>query len=466
MRQPRQRRACRSTTCSASRADGSAAGSSRGRAGIRARTRRRRRRAERARGGACAIRRGEAPPAPARSSDARATRSTCRRSRECGRGGVGGRHGGGKRGGGGAAVPGTPHSLSRGWCVGGGRGRRGKRLVRCLVVVSTAATAAPRGALGITAFLTNNAVNGETPLFIKTRGETPTPGGGRTGAEDSPPLPTCRPMHQRPSYGPLGGHGATPGDEPCDAPLSRGGPRAYAPLRACSRRRAHNRQRDRRGLAESRRYDKSPALTRSCRGRRPGGIRAAAVAGEAIFSTLVACFCDHALGSRLHRRDSMHTAWRPLHPPSPLGVVFVVAVVVLLAAGCALRAWRNRASRCRCRGRPGTLAVSGSSVARHLVEIGMFTRPIVRTPQGHDLCRRVDRLRQRRKISKGAVVKTRVRVRRLALSAVIVMSACTRETESPALVRGELVDLSHSYDAQTIYWPTAEASGCARMRMG
>jgi hypothetical protein len=32
----------------------------------------------------------------------------------------------------------------------------------------------------------------------------------------------------------------------------------------------------------------------------------------------------------------MHTAWRPLHPPSPLGVVFVVAVVVLLAAGMLL----------------------------------------------------------------------------------------------------------------------------------
>jgi hypothetical protein len=29
----------------------------------------------------------------------------------------------------------------------------------------------------------------------------------------------------------------------------------------------------------------------------------------------------------------MHTAWRPLHPPSPLGVVFVVALLVLLAAG-------------------------------------------------------------------------------------------------------------------------------------
>jgi kynurenine formamidase len=53
-------------------------------------------------------------------------------------------------------------------------------------------------------------------------------------------------------------------------------------------------------------------------------------------------------------------------------------------------------------------------------------------------------------------VTTRVHVRTLALSAVIVMSACTRETESPALVRGELVDLSHSYDSQTIYWPTAE----------
>jgi hypothetical protein len=32
----------------------------------------------------------------------------------------------------------------------------------------------------------------------------------------------------------------------------------------------------------------------------------------------------------------MHTAWRPLHPPSPLGVVFVVTVVVLLAAGMLL----------------------------------------------------------------------------------------------------------------------------------
>jgi hypothetical protein len=29
----------------------------------------------------------------------------------------------------------------------------------------------------------------------------------------------------------------------------------------------------------------------------------------------------------------MHLAWRPLHYPSPLGVVFVVALVVLMGAG-------------------------------------------------------------------------------------------------------------------------------------
>jgi len=42
-----------------------------------------------------------------------------------------------------------------------------------------------------------------------------------------------------------------------------------------------------------------------------------------------------------------------------------------------------------------------------------------------------------------------------ALSLVMLISACGRP-EPPAFPRGELVDLSHTYDAQTIYWPTAE----------
>ena len=43
----------------------------------------------------------------------------------------------------------------------------------------------------------------------------------------------------------------------------------------------------------------------------------------------------------------------------------------------------------------------------------------------------------------------------IALSLVFVTSACGRP-EPPAFPQGELVDLSHTYDAQTIYWPTAE----------
>ena len=41
-----------------------------------------------------------------------------------------------------------------------------------------------------------------------------------------------------------------------------------------------------------------------------------------------------------------------------------------------------------------------------------------------------------------------------ALSLVMLISACGRP--DAAFPRGELVDLSHTYDAQTIYWPTAE----------
>jgi kynurenine formamidase len=44
---------------------------------------------------------------------------------------------------------------------------------------------------------------------------------------------------------------------------------------------------------------------------------------------------------------------------------------------------------------------------------------------------------------------------RLLLLSLVSVSACATP-EPPALVRGELVDLSHTYDAQTLYWPTAE----------
>ena len=43
----------------------------------------------------------------------------------------------------------------------------------------------------------------------------------------------------------------------------------------------------------------------------------------------------------------------------------------------------------------------------------------------------------------------------IALSVMIVTSACAAP-EPSQFPRGELVDLSHTYDAQTIYWPTAE----------
>ena len=42
-----------------------------------------------------------------------------------------------------------------------------------------------------------------------------------------------------------------------------------------------------------------------------------------------------------------------------------------------------------------------------------------------------------------------------ALFVLIASSACSRPG-SPAFPRGELVDLSHTYDEQAIYWPTAE----------
>ena len=42
-----------------------------------------------------------------------------------------------------------------------------------------------------------------------------------------------------------------------------------------------------------------------------------------------------------------------------------------------------------------------------------------------------------------------------ALVVLLLTSACATP-EPPVFPRGELVDLSHTYDAQTIYWPTAE----------
>jgi kynurenine formamidase len=42
-----------------------------------------------------------------------------------------------------------------------------------------------------------------------------------------------------------------------------------------------------------------------------------------------------------------------------------------------------------------------------------------------------------------------------ALAVLLLTSACSR-SEPPAFPRGELVDLSHTYDEQAIYWPTAE----------
>src|SRR5215510_15932484 len=41
----------------------------------------------------------------------------------------------------------------------------------------------------------------------------------------------------------------------------------------------------------------------------------------------------------------------------------------------------------------------------------------------------------------------------IVLSIVLATSACASPSVFP---RGELVDLSHPYDAQTVYWPTAE----------
>jgi kynurenine formamidase len=43
----------------------------------------------------------------------------------------------------------------------------------------------------------------------------------------------------------------------------------------------------------------------------------------------------------------------------------------------------------------------------------------------------------------------------IAFSILLMTSACGRP-EPPVFPQGELVDLSHTYDAQTIYWPTAE----------
>src|SRR5688572_25746634 len=39
---------------------------------------------------------------------------------------------------------------------------------------------------------------------------------------------------------------------------------------------------------------------------------------------------------------------------------------------------------------------------------------------------------------------------------IIVLSACSHSPAGVSFPQGEIVDLSHTYDSQTIYWPTAE----------
>jgi len=48
-----------------------------------------------------------------------------------------------------------------------------------------------------------------------------------------------------------------------------------------------------------------------------------------------------------------------------------------------------------------------------------------------------------------------MKILRISLSTLILVSACAGSSPT-AFPRGEIVDLSHTYDAQTIYWPTAE----------
>jgi hypothetical protein len=48
-----------------------------------------------------------------------------------------------------------------------------------------------------------------------------------------------------------------------------------------------------------------------------------------------------------------------------------------------------------------------------------------------------------------------MRASTIALSLLILGAGCGRP-EPQVFPQGELVDLSHAYDAQTIYWPTAE----------
>jgi kynurenine formamidase len=44
----------------------------------------------------------------------------------------------------------------------------------------------------------------------------------------------------------------------------------------------------------------------------------------------------------------------------------------------------------------------------------------------------------------------------VALPLLVVLSACSSSPASVSFPKGEIVDLSHTYDSQTIYWPTAE----------
>ncbi len=42
------------------------------------------------------------------------------------------------------------------------------------------------------------------------------------------------------------------------------------------------------------------------------------------------------------------------------------------------------------------------------------------------------------------------------VAVLLVVAGCSAQPSGPALAIGELVDLSHAYDAQTVFWPTSE----------
>jgi hypothetical protein len=71
-------------------------------------------------------------------------------------------------------------------------------------------------------------------------------------------------------------------------------------------------------------------------------------------------FLRECASSAILEEDSMHTTWRPRLHPSPLEVVFIVALVVLLAAAVIF-----------VRGVTGLLGVDGDRVLHPLQSLGI-----------------------------------------------------------------------------------------------